>query len=45
MEVSTPLNAEPGIYDSGLFDISLCNMVIKTLFLGLTLRDSGIFEI
>lgn len=29
----------------GLFDISLCNMVIKTLFLGLTLRDSGIFEI
>lgn len=27
----------------GLFDISLCNMVIKTLFLGRTLRDSGIF--
>lgn len=27
----------------GLFDISLCNMVIETLFLGRTLRDSGIF--
>lgn len=45
MEVSTPWLQSQESTIQGLFDISLCNMVIKTLFLGLTLRDSGIFEI